>query len=111
MPAPVIAAICGAQRAPALELHRVAPPSFMNRTAVRSAWVGALLVRAERQVGDDQRPPGRADHGADQREQLVDGDRQGGLVAVDVVGGRVADQQRRDAGLVEDARRCTGRSW
>ena len=28
------------ERAAALELHRVAPPSFMNRTAVRSAWVG-----------------------------------------------------------------------
>ena len=40
MPAPVIAAICGAHRPAAFELDRVAPPSFMNRTAVRSAWVG-----------------------------------------------------------------------
>ena len=36
----------------------------------------ALLVRAERQVADDQRALGGADHRAYQGEQLVDGDRE-----------------------------------
>ena len=42
-----------------------------------------------------------AGHGTGEGEQLVDGDRQRGLVAVDVVGRGVADEQQVDAGLVE----------
>ena len=39
----------------ALELDRVRQPSFMNRVAVAQRLLGAGLVGAERQVGDDQR--------------------------------------------------------
>jgi hypothetical protein len=37
--------------------------------------LGGRLVGAERQVGDDQRPPGRRRDRADGRDELVDGDR------------------------------------
>ena len=40
IPAPVSAAIWGAQRRPPSSFTAWQPPSFMNRTAVRSAWVG-----------------------------------------------------------------------
>ena len=102
MPAPVIAAICAAQRRPPSSFTAWQPPSFMNRTAVRSAWVGPSSYEPNGRSPTTSARLVAPDHGADQREQLVDGDRQGGLVAEDVVGGRVADQQHRDAGLVED---------
>jgi hypothetical protein len=60
------------------------------------------LVGAEGQVGDDERAVGRSGDGAHERDQLVDRDRQRRCVAIDVVGRRVADQQHRNAGLVED---------
>ena len=63
---------------------------------------GSGLVAAERQVGDHQRVRCAAHHATHQRDQLVDRDRHRGVVAVDDVGGRVTDQQHRDAGLVED---------
>src|SRR6266545_1067396 len=79
MPAAVSAAICGAQRR------------------------RPLLVGAERHVADDQGAARGADHRLHQRQELVHGHLEGGLVAVHVVGGRVADQQHRDPGAVEDA--------
>ena len=66
--------------------------------------LGADLVAAERQVGDHERALAAPHHRLDQRHQLVDRHRQGVVVAVDVVGGRVPDEQHRDAGLVEDLR-------
>jgi hypothetical protein len=86
---------------PALELHGVTA-ALLHEPHRRAQGLGrALLVRAERQVPDHQRVPGRPDHGADQREQLLLGHRHGRLVPEDVVGRRVADQQHRDADPVE----------
>src|SRR6202012_774187 len=65
---------------------------------------GTGLVAAERQVGDDQRVGRTANDAAHQRDQLVDRDGHRGVVPVDDVGGRVADQQHRNACVVEDAR-------
>ena len=45
-----------------------------------------------------------AGDGAGERDQVVDRHRQRGVVAEDVVAGRVADEQEVDARLVEDAR-------
>jgi hypothetical protein len=64
----------------------------------------AGLVGAEGQIGDDHGVLGRARHGAAQRDEVVDRDRHGGLEAVDVIARGVADEQDRDAGLVEDLR-------
>ena len=88
----------------ALELHRVRAALLHEPHRRRQRLLGRGLVGAERQVGDDQRVLRAAAHGAHQRQQLVDGHRQRRLVAEDVVGGRVADEQHRDAGLVEDLR-------
>ena len=43
-------------------------------------------------------------HRGGQRDQVVHRDRDGGVVAVNHHGGRVADQQHRDTGVVENAR-------
>ena len=97
----VSSSTCGAISAPPSSFTACASASFMNRTDGVEGLLGRGLVGPERQVGDDQRALHRAGHGADQRDQLVDGDRQRRLVAVDVVRRGVADEQHRDAGLVE----------
>ncbi len=104
MPARVSSSTWGAISAPPSSLTACALASFMNRTEVWKACSADALVGAERQVGDDERATDRAGHRTRQRDELVDGDRQGGLVAVDVVRGGVADEQHRDAGLVEGGR-------
>ena len=70
----------------------------------RERLVGTGLVGAERQVGDDQRAAGAPRDGAHQRKELVDGHRDGRLVAEHVVRGGVADEEHGDAGLLEDGR-------
>ncbi len=104
MPACVSTAICSATRSPPSSFTACAPASFMNRVAVARACVRAGLVAAERQVGHHQRVRRTAHHAAHQRDQLVDRDRHGGVVAVHHVGGGVADQQYRDPGVVEHPR-------
>jgi hypothetical protein len=61
----------------------------MNRTAVWNACSGEAWYEPNGVLR-------RARDGAHQRDQLVDRDRQRALVAVDVVGRRVADQQHLD---------------
>ena len=91
-------------RGAALELDRVGA-TLLHEACGRLERLGRRgLVRAERQVGDDHRARGAAHDGAHERDELVDGDRQGRVVAVDDHGGGVADEDGGDAGLVEDAR-------
>ena len=61
------------------------------------------LVAAEGHVRDDEGALGGIGHGAGHGDHLVDGQRDGGVAAVDDVGGGVADEQNVDAGVVEDA--------
>ena len=88
----------------ALELHGVRAGLLHEPHGGVQGLLGAVLVGAERHVGDDERALHRARHGARERDQLVDRHRQRGLVAEHVVARRVADEQEVDAGLVEDAR-------
>ena len=81
----------------ALELDRVRAGLLQEPGRGRQRLRGTGLVAAERQVGHHQRVRGAAHHAADQRDQLVDRDRHGGVVAVDHVGRGIADQQHRDA--------------
>ena len=89
---------------PALELDGVRAALLHEPDAGLQRLAGRDLVAAERQIGDDQRVRRPTDDGLHQRHQLVDGDGDGVVVAVDVVAGGVADEQDRDAGLVEDLR-------
>ena len=103
MPASVTLRIWAATRDATLELHGVAA-GLLHEADGGLAGPATGRPRTSRRAG---LPMTKArlvdfDHGPDQRHQLVDGDRQGGLVAVDIVGRRVADQQRLDAGLVEE---------
>ena len=90
--------------AAALELDRVGADRLQEAHGGRERLLRGGLVGAERQVGDDHRPARRADHRAHHGQQLVDGDRDGRGVPEHVVAGRVADEQHRDAGRLED--RC-----
>ena len=80
----------------ALQLDRVRAGLLEEARRGGEGLCGASLVAAERQVGDYQRMRRTAHHAADQRDQLVDGHRHGGVVAVHHVGGGVADQEHRD---------------
>ena len=88
----------------ALELDRLRAALLHEARRRLQRLRGGGLVRAEGQIGHDERALGATDDAAHQREQLVDADRDGGVVAVDDVGGRVADEQDGDAGLVEHPR-------
>src|SRR5690554_6809144 len=63
---------------------------------------GAGLVRTEREVGDDERARDSSGYGPGERDQLIDGHRQGGVETEHVVTRRITDQQEVDACLVED---------
>src|SRR5918994_420732 len=91
--------------AAALQLHRVRAGLLHEPDRGGQRLLRPGLVRPERQVGDDERPRRRGDDRAGQRDQLVDGDPQRRLVAVDIVGGGFADEEDRHAGRVEDSRR------
>ncbi len=88
-------------RQAALELDRVRVGLLHEADRRVEGLLGRALVGPERQVSDDQRARRRAGDGADERDELVDRDRQRGLVGEDVVGGGVADEHHRDAGFVE----------
>ena len=71
MPAPTIARHAR-ERGPApSSLTASAPPSLTKRIAFSTRLLVRHLVRAERQVGDDERPAARRAHGARQHEHLV----------------------------------------
>jgi hypothetical protein len=64
--------------------------------------LAGALVGTERQVGHDHGPAGAADHRRGQRDEVIDGHRDRGVVPEHDHAGRVADEQHRDPGLVED---------
>ena len=79
-----------------------AAASLTKRIAVSSACCVAHLVRAERQVGDHERPAGAAVDGAREDDHLVDRRGHGRVVAEHDHRGRVADEDQVDAGVVGD---------
>ena len=83
----------GHHRGPALELDGVGQTLLHEAGRGREGLLGAGLVGAERQVGDDHGPLGRARHRPGQGHEVVDGHGHGGLEAVDVVAGAVTDEQ------------------
>ena len=89
---------------PALQLDRVRAALLHEPDRGREGLLGAHLVAAERQIGHHQRRLRAPYDGLDQRHQLVDRHRDRVVVAVHVVGRRIADEQHRDARLVEDLR-------
>ena len=90
--------------AAAFQLDRVRAGFLEEPDPGRERRPGRRLVGAERQVGDDEGPAGAADHRRGQRDELVQGDRDRRVVTEDDHPGRVADQEHRDARLVEDVR-------
>ena len=86
---------------PTLELHGVTAALLHKADRGLQGLRRSVLVRAEGQVSDDESSLRGLHHGAHQRQQLLNRDRQRGLVGVDIVGGGVTDQQRPDARLVE----------
>ena len=77
---------------------------LQEAAGVADSLLDAHLVREEGHVADDEgvRHPARDRAGV--VEHLLHRDGQGVLVAQDVVADRVADQQHRNPGLVEDLR-------
>lgn len=63
--------------------------------------MSAGLVGSERQVPDEERALGATRHGAAVDEHLIEGDGEGGVVAVNDHGSGVADQANVDAGGVQ----------
>jgi hypothetical protein len=72
---------------PALQLDGVRAALLHEAERRGERLLGAGLVAAEREVGHDERALRTPHHGLDQRQQLVDRDRERVLVPVDVVGG------------------------
>ena len=87
---------------PALELHGVGVRLFHEAERGVKRFVGTGLVGSERHVGDDERAFDGSCDRAGQRNELIHGHRERGVEAEHVVAGGVADQQKVDAGLVED---------
>ena len=86
----------------AFDLDGVGQALLQEPHAGGDRLLGGDLVAAERQVRDHQGPPRGAGDGPAQRQELVHRHGEAGLVAEDVVGGRIAHQEHLDAGLVED---------
>ena len=95
-------------RTPPSTLTAPVPASRMNRPALTSASSGVAYGQ-ERHVADDQRALRAAHHGLGVVEHLVHRDAHGRLVAEADLAERIADEQHRDAGLVEDAARSGSR--
>jgi hypothetical protein len=79
----------------AFELDRVRPGFLQEPDRGGQGLARRDLVGAERQVRDDHRPPGAADHGGGERDQVVHRHRNGAVVAEDDHPGRVADEQHQ----------------
>ena len=103
-PAATRASTWGRTRDPPFELDCVGTGLLHEPCRGGERLLGRGLVGAERKVRDHQGARGAPHDGRDERHHLVDGDREGRVVAVDDHRGRVADQEHRDAGRVEQAR-------
>ena len=102
MPAPTIARARSTEVPPRSSLTASQPASLTKRWAVRDRLLVGGLVRAERQVADQQRRVQAAADGGGEHQHLVDRDRHGAGVAEHGHGGGVADQHDVDAGLLGD---------
>ncbi len=87
-------------RAGAFELHGVGARLLDEADRVPHGVLVGDLERAERHVGDDERPPRAARHGRGQHEHLVHRRGHGRVVAEDGHRGRVADEHEVGARLV-----------
>ena len=96
--------------AAALELDRVGAAVLHEPNGVRHRLLVRGLVRAERHVGDDERPLRAARHPLRHEQDLVERDGHRRLAAVHDHAGRVADEDQVDAGGVGEprARRVVG---
>ena len=88
----------------ALELDRVSAALLDQASGRGQGRLDAGLVRHERHVADHVSPVRAARHRAGVIDDLVEGDRQGGLVALDDHAQRVADQEQVGVALVEQTR-------
>ncbi len=87
----------------ALELDRVGQPFLHEPGRGREGLLRGALVAAEREVRHHESVRRTADDAANEGEEFVDRDRDGGLVSVDDVGSRVADEENGNPGFLEDA--------
>ena len=85
----------------ALDLDGLGAGLLEEPTGVLERFVDGR-VGEERHVADDQRPLRAADHGLRVVEHLGHRHADGRLVAEQHLAERIADEQQRDAGLVEE---------
>ena len=85
-------------------LTAAAPPSWINRPALRIASSMLSWIGQERHVRDDQRPLGAAADGARMVDHHVERDGKGVVVAEHNHAERIADQNHIDAGAIQQAR-------
>ena len=105
MPAPTMRRICLSLRTPPSSFTACAPGLLHEPDGRVQRVFGAVLVGAERHVGDDERALHRTGHGARERDQFVDRDGQRGVVAE----ARCCRPSRRRAGSRCPPRRRCGR--
>ena len=88
-------------RQSAFELHGVGIGFFHESHGGVEGLLGRALIGPERQIGHDQGTLRRSGHGSYEGEEFIDRDRQRSLIAINIVGRRVADEHDRDAGFIE----------
>ena len=103
MPAPTSARTRESVGPAPSSLTASAPASLTKRIALRERVLVGDLERAERHVGDDERPSCAARHRARQYEHLVHRRGDGRVVAEHDHRGRVADEHEVDPGRVGEA--------
>ena len=86
----------------ALELDRETAAYFDEATSVGEPLFDRRLIRHERHVADDVRPPHAANHRAAVVRHLFEGHRERGVVALDDHAERVADEQHVGAAFIEE---------
>ena len=86
------------------ELHRFRPAFLDEAPGVTQRVFGTHLVREERHVGDDQRAAPRPRDRTRVVDDLVDRDRERGVLAAHRHAETIADEQHVDAAVVEDPR-------
>ena len=84
----------------AFEFHGIDARLTDQPDGVAHAFLRRDLITAKRHVADHQRPLATSCHAARIDDHLVQGDGEGGVVALHHVGGRVADQNAVNARLV-----------
>ena len=88
---------------PVLFFYLYAGVAIAAAVMVGSFLFAAFLVGAERHVHDDEGVPDAAHDGGRVAEHVEEGDREGVVVAEQGGADGIADENQRDAGLVEEA--------